>query len=60
MSCSLESQYQESVRRMVLFNSMPEDLQDLSREYGGAVDQMYAVGWDKEMILAGLKKRGKM
>jgi len=55
---SLEDQQKASSMRMSFFESMPEDLQELSRKYGGAVDQMYAVGWGKAMIIAGLKKRG--
>lgn len=57
---NLDDQHKEAIKRMETFNSMPEDLQDLSRQYGGAVDQMFAVGWNKDMIIAGLKKRGIM
>lgn len=35
--------------------TMPEELQDLSREHGGVVDQMYAAGYSKEMIMQRLK-----
>lgn len=57
---TLEQQQAASVKRMELFASMPEDLQELSRQHGGIVDQMYAVGWDKPMILAALERRGKL
>ncbi len=49
-----------AIKRMRLFDSMPEDLQDPSREHGGLVDQMFALGWDKSRILGHLREKRRI
>lgn len=54
---TLEEQKYACINRMMLFESMPEDLQELSRKYGGQVDQMYAKGKTKQEIINHLALR---
>lgn len=56
---SLQRQQEESIKRMKLFDSMPEELKELSRKHGGTVDQMYAKGISRDGIMYELKRLGK-
>ena len=55
-----DKQYQYSASRMAYFDSLPEDIQELSRQHGAIIDEMHKNKFTKKMMEKRLKLMGRL